>query len=78
VIDAAEIDKMSIEERLQAMELLWASIASSPEEPASPAWHGEVLRDRLDKVARGEGVFLTLEQLKERHFGFAPQPELDS
>jgi putative addiction module component (TIGR02574 family) len=66
MIQAAEIDRMSVEERLQAMELLWASLARAPETLPSPGWHGEVLAARLAKVERGEAEFLTMDQLKER------------
>jgi len=66
VIQAAEIEQMSLEERLEAMELLWASLARTPDAVPSPDWHGEVLAARLAKVERGEGEFLTIPQLKER------------
>jgi hypothetical protein len=66
MIQAAEIERMSFEERLQAMEMLWASLARTPESVASPGWHGEVLAERLAKVGRGEAEFLTMDQLKER------------
>jgi len=57
---------MSLEERLQAMELLWSSIARTPEAVDSPDWHNEILAGRLAKMERGEGEFLTLAQLKDR------------
>ena len=57
---------MSLEERFQAMELLWASISRTPDAVPSPAWHGDVLADRLAKIERGEAEFLTMAQLKER------------
>lgn len=57
---------MSLEERLQTMELLWASIARTPEAVDSPDWHKDVLAERLAKVERGEGEFLSLAQLKDR------------
>ena len=66
MIQAADIEQMSLEERLQTMELLWASLARTPDAVPSPDWHGEVLQTRLAKVARGEGEFLTIPQLKER------------
>jgi hypothetical protein len=66
MIQAAEIERMGLEERLQTMELLWASLARTPEAVPSPAWHGEVLAGRLAKIERGDGQFLTLTQLKER------------
>ena len=66
MIQAADIEQMSLEERLQAMELLWASLARIPDTVPSPDWHREVLAARVAKVERGEGEFLTIPQLKER------------
>lgn len=66
MIQAADIEAMDVEERLHAMELLWASLARTPELVPSPEWHGTVLADRLAKVARGEGEFLTLAEVKAR------------
>ena len=66
MIQAADVEQMSLEERLQAMELLWASLSRTPDQVPSPTWHREVLAARLAKVERGEGEFLSIEQLKER------------
>lgn len=66
MIQAADIEQMSLEERLQTMELLWASLARTPDAVPSPDWHGEVLAARVAKAQRGEGEFLTIPQLKER------------
>jgi hypothetical protein len=66
MIQAAEIEQMSLEERLQTLELLWASLARTPDAVPSPDWHGEVLAPRLAEVERGEGEFLTIAQLKQR------------
>jgi len=66
MIKAVAIERMSIAERLQTMELLWRSMASEPDKLVSPAWHEKVLAQRLDKVEAGKGEFLTLTQLKKR------------
>ena len=66
MIQAAEIEKMSLDERLQTMELLWASLARTPDAVPSPDWHGEVLAKRMAKIDRGEAEFLTIPELKER------------
>lgn len=66
MIQAADIEQMSLEERLQTLELLWASLARTPDAVPSPDWHGEVLATRVAKVERGEGEFLSIPQLKER------------
>jgi hypothetical protein len=66
MIQAAEIEQMSLEERLQTMELLRVSLARTPDAVPSPDWHGEVLAARLARIERGEGEFLTIPQVKER------------
>jgi putative addiction module component (TIGR02574 family) len=66
MIEAVEVERMSVAERLQAMELLWRSMTREPDKVKSPAWHGEILAQRLAKVEAGKGQFLTLPQLKQR------------
>jgi hypothetical protein len=66
VLVASDIKKMTLAQRLQAMELLWQSISLSPESAVSPEWHGKVLADRQAKVDAGEGNFLSVRQLKAR------------
>ena len=39
---------MSVDNKLQAMELLWADLSQNPEQLAAPAWHGAVLSSRRD------------------------------
>lgn len=66
MIETLEIESMSFAERLQAMELLWRSMAAEPDKLASPGWHKKILARRLAKVEAGKGEFLTLTQLKKR------------
>jgi hypothetical protein len=54
------LEKMTIAEKLQAMEALWADL-SRHEQIDSPAWHGEVLRQRAD-----EGNFVEWEAAKKQ------------
>ncbi len=66
MIEAVEIEQMSGAEKVQAMELLWRSMALEPNKMESPGWHKKILAHRLAKVASGKGEFLTLAQLKKR------------
>ena len=66
MIAAAEIERMSIAERLQAMELLWNSISRSEASVSSSSWHQDVLLARRAKVDSGEGQFLSISDLRER------------
>jgi putative addiction module component (TIGR02574 family) len=60
------VPRLSIAERLQAMEWLWASLSKQQQDIESPEWHGEVLAARQAKVDSGEVQFLTVDQLKDR------------
>ena len=51
------LEKMSVEEKLQAMELLWTDLCSRADSVESPSWHGEVLANTDAAVARGEITF---------------------
>jgi hypothetical protein len=66
MIEAMEVERMSLAEKLQAMELLWRSMSPQPDKVKSPAWHGKILSQRLAKVEAGKGEFLTVAQLKKR------------
>ncbi len=63
---SAEISKMSVLERLQAMEALWDSLTHEPAEIKSPAWHAEILSDRKQKIESGKANFLSLEELRSK------------
>lgn len=56
------INKLTVTERLQAMELLWNSLSAAEYE--SPAWHEDVLKERERRVAAGECEFMSLEESK--------------
>ena len=55
------LPQMSVDDKLQAMELLWADLSRNPEQLASPAWHGEVLRSRREQVLQGQASFQSWE-----------------
>lgn len=66
MLEASEIDKMSLPERLRAIEQLWEAVCRESGNIASPDWHREVLTDRKRRAERGEAKFLTLAELRER------------
>ena len=49
---------MTLADKLEAMELLWADISRKPEELPSPAWHREVLLERRRLVTEAKLRFL--------------------
>lgn len=53
---------MTLAEKLEAMELLWADISKAPAELPSPAWHRDILTERKRLVAEGKLKFLDWDQ----------------
>jgi len=63
-VDLAE---MPVAEKLRLMESLWDSLCAQPTAPiTSPAWHAEVLEDRLRRLASGEETTAPWREAKER------------
>ena len=52
------LEKMTLADKLEAMELLWADISRRPAELPSPDWHKDVLVERRRLVAEGKLKFL--------------------
>lgn len=52
------LEKMTLADKLEAMELLWADISRRPDELPSPTWHKKVLDERRRLVAAGKLQFL--------------------
>lgn len=48
------LDTMIREEKLQAMEALWADLSRDENHFESPGWHGVVLEDRDRRLRSGE------------------------
>ena len=44
-----ELSQMSIEQKLQVMELLWDDLCHEKPALVSPQWHGELLQQRLEE-----------------------------
>ena len=51
------LEKMSVEEKLQAMESLWDDLCSKAAGVSSPAWHEDVLAERDAMKERGDDEF---------------------
>lgn len=48
------LQNMSIEEKLQTMELLWDDLRANAGDALSPAWHGDELARREAALQRGD------------------------
>ena len=71
-MNTIEIKKMSMIERLQAMEALCDSLLDEESEIESPKWHQDILEERKRKIENGKAEFISLEELKAT--GREPSP----
>ena len=63
-----DIAAMSVSEKLKLMETLWDSLCA-PQSAATaelPAWHGQVLDDRMRRLASGEEPVAPWKEAKDR------------
>jgi len=60
------LQEMTTEEKLQAMEMLWDDLCRNIPESLSPQWHGEVLREREERINEGKEGFRDWDETKER------------
>jgi hypothetical protein len=60
------LDRMNISEKLRVMEDVWDDLCHVQNDVPSPAWHGEILAEREQKVRSGLGIFIDLEEAKRR------------
>ena len=57
MLNARQIAQMSREEKLRALEAIWADLSKDDAQVESPAWHEEVLRETEARLAAGqEGI----------------------
>jgi hypothetical protein len=52
------LERMTLADKLEALELLWAEISRQPADLPSPGWHRDVLEERRRLVAEGKLRFL--------------------
>lgn len=68
----AQIPSLSTEEKLIAMEALWASLHENVEASDPPQWHLEVLRERMAGIESGEAANQDWNAVKDELRGRRP------
>jgi hypothetical protein len=58
------IEQMTWDEKLCAMEALWADLCRDEDRIESPAWHDQILKERAARVASGAEKFMAWETAK--------------
>jgi putative addiction module component (TIGR02574 family) len=60
------LEEMSREEKLRIMEELWTDLSRNESQFESPAWHADVLRERVEAVKSGKETFIDWEDVKRQ------------
>lgn len=59
------LNQISVEDKLQALEEIWADLAGTPENIPSPSWHADVLHARKQRISEGKSNFLDITEAKK-------------
>jgi Putative addiction module component len=59
------LEEMTIEEKLKAMEMLWDDICRRAPDFSSPSWHEDVLKEREERSKNGKDKFVDWDQAKK-------------
>ena len=63
---ALPLEKMSIEEKIQTMETIWDDLCRKADNIPSPSWHKKVLKEREDRVKKGDEKFVNWNSAKKQ------------
>ncbi len=61
-----QISRMSSNERVEAMELLWESFATEGIDYPAPDWHAKVLAERSEIIDSSKAAWLSVDELQAR------------
>lgn len=64
ILSPNQIAQMSREEKLQAMEAIWADLSHTDADVASPSWHAAALEETDAKLASGEACVVDWDKAK--------------
>ena len=60
------LSKMSLSQKMDVLERVWASLSADDSKFESPAWHKDVLEERAKLVKSGKAKFSSWTEAKER------------
>jgi Putative addiction module component len=55
-MNMAELSTLPLAQRLEAMEVLWESLSHDSAYDPSPAWHADVLAQRVREIEAGQAT----------------------
>jgi hypothetical protein len=63
---ALRLDKMTVRDKLQALEEIWDDLCRSAKAIPSPSWHADVLRAREKRIRQGTSRFTEWTEAKQK------------
>lgn len=60
-----ELDRMTVAEKLQAMEALWESLRQNEDDIPMPQWHKDLLDQRAKELKEGKAEVMDWETAKK-------------
>ena len=60
------LEKMTVREKLRAIEEIWDDLCRSSETIPSPSWHADVLRAREKRIQQGASRFTAWAEAKRK------------
>jgi putative addiction module component (TIGR02574 family) len=66
MIAALPLKKMSVQDKISAMESIWEDLCRNADDIASPEWHKDVLAAREKSLKSGTDSFIDWEDAKKR------------
>jgi len=60
-----DLNKMTTQEKIQAMEMLWDDLCREQPDFQSPGWHRDLLLEREKRLKEGKDKFIDWKQAKK-------------
>ena len=67
-MSALDIQKMSVQDRLEIMEAIWESFSYEQIDVNSPKWHRNILEERQKKLESSKAEFISLDMLRSKDY----------
>ena len=59
------VETMTVAEKPEAIETLWSSLRHRPEEIPTPEWHRQVVKERAERLDRGDSAAVGWDTVKQ-------------
>ncbi len=69
MIATLPLEEMTIPDKISTMELLWEDLSNNAPDFSSPAWHGDLLKQRAADLKQGKDEFVDWKDAKRDLLG---------